>query len=258
MPRPYTAFWIHDRDGEFLSWSQARASGLAAAVRHLAVTAAKEEGLPEEWIKRFVAGHVERGDNNRLSYLALPTTGYRLRHCDTSTVPDGEIRRVMIAEPWGGTGLNARWLRERLADKEIVSERGDFAGRLVPIPLGDSDIFDGILGLYMRPSRCWATVTPIVLPGEDQNLRGKRLDLVRRCFAHAGLPYPVEFRLLGGPTWRGSLAGKYVVPPYLKGFPLVHLRVEFNQPVAGPIALGSGRHCGLGVLAGCDVLLEVG
>ncbi len=247
LPRPYVAFLIRDRgerEGEFLSWRPTRASGLAASVRGLAAAAAVEEGLPGEWITRYVTGHVERGDNERLSYLALPTTGYRWA--------DGRIRRVMIAEPWGGTGMHVRWLRERLAWKEIVNEQGTFAGRLVPITMGSPDIFDGVLGLYMKPSRRWASVTPVVLPGEDKHLRGKRMDLIRRCFSHAGLPNPARFRVLDGCVWEGRLVDEYKRPPYLEGFPMTHLEVEFDQPVSGPIALGSGRHCGLGILAGCD------
>jgi hypothetical protein len=33
----------------------------------------------------------------------------------------------------------------------------------------------------------------------------------------------------------------------------VHIRIIFEHSVAGPLSIGAGRHCGLGVLAGQPV-----
>jgi hypothetical protein len=36
---------------------------------------------------------------------------------------------------------------------------------------------------------------------------------------------------------------------HLQGLPSTKLTVRFRVPLAGPISVGSGRHCGLGLLA---------
>jgi CRISPR-associated protein Csb2 len=46
----------------------------------------------------------------------------------------------------------------------------------------------------------------------------------------------------------GRLAG-YVRPKHLEGLTAVHVRLTFECAVAGPLSVGAGRHCGLGVLA---------
>jgi len=39
------------------------------------------------------------------------------------------------------------------------------------------------------------------------------------------------------------------VPAYLKDFPRTHALIVSAEPVPGPLALGAGRHIGLGVFA---------
>lgn len=250
LPRHFAAFWILDeaakkRADGLREWPVARCTGLAAAVRKLAEEAAVEDGLDEAWIRRFITGHVEKGDHDRLSYMCLPTTG--------GNHLDGMVRRVLVAEPFGGTGVHSRWLKRRLAGKVIRNLEGRFAGRLEPIPLADPS--DGILGLYFQPSQRWASVTPVVLPGKYTDYDGM-LNLVKRSFDHAGLPYPAAFRIVPRPPWGGAHLPRYVrkedVPEYLRGVRQVHVEVEFSRPMYGPISLGSGRHVGLGVLAGLD------
>ena len=43
-------------------------------------------------------------------------------------------------------------------------------------------------------------------------------------------------------------ATRYLVPDKVSG-PLFHVRVRFAKPVVGPLAIGSGRHRGMGVFA---------
>ena len=38
-------------------------------------------------------------------------------------------------------------------------------------------------------------------------------------------------------------------PEYLGHLPAWHVRIVFRSPTSGPVALGAGRHCGLGVFA---------
>jgi CRISPR-associated protein Csb2 len=50
-------------------------------------------------------------------------------------------------------------------------------------------------------------------------------------------------------------AGRYAVPPYLARLPRYHVRIGWRTaegtavPVGGPVAVGAGRYCGLGLFA---------
>jgi CRISPR-associated protein Csb2 len=84
--------------------------------------------------------------------------------------------------------------------------------------------------------------------------------LLRKAIVQAGFPAvlaqaaELEWRLAG---FRPGvdLATAYDVPAYLKGFPRYHVRIRWRDAagrpvmVPGPVALGAGRYCGLGLLA---------
>jgi CRISPR-associated protein Csb2 len=57
----------------------------------------------------------------------------------------------------------------------------------------------------------------------------------------------VEFAS-GGPIAGVHVATQYRAKGYLGETPKLHLRVTFDRPVAGPLAVGRGRHVGFGVL----------
>ena len=129
-PRPFTAFALHPINGgdNFAAISRDRAVHVAAMLRHAACDAAKddldEEGWrTEEWGRRFVAGHGQDKSNNRrarednyprFSYLPLPTI-------DPRGVASN-IRRVIIAEPFGGDGRSIEWAINRLAGSPLYKE----------------------------------------------------------------------------------------------------------------------------------------
>jgi CRISPR-associated protein Csb2 len=129
-PRPFAAFFLRpiDGGGNFAAISQDRAVQVAAMLRHAACEAAKgdldEEGWrTEEWGRRFVAGHGQDKSNNRrarddnyprFSYLPLPTI-------DPRGVASN-IRRVIIAEPFGGDGQSIEWAINRLAGSPLYKE----------------------------------------------------------------------------------------------------------------------------------------
>lgn len=113
---------------------------------------------------------------------------------------------------------------------------------------------------YLRPSRRFATVTPIVLDrhlksrGEDREqeiraaievacgrigLPAPRAVLVDRHAAVEGAP---SVRVGGTPDWV-----RWRVPAELASRQLTHAVLEFAEPVAGPVLLGAGRFCGLGL-----------
>jgi CRISPR-associated protein Csb2 len=77
---------------------------------------------------------------------------------------------------------------------------------------------------------------------------------VRRALEQAGLPSDSasSIELRSDSFWASGFAARdYAAPVHLHPLPRYHLRIVFRDPVAGPLALGAGRHCGLGLFAAC-------
>lgn len=122
---------------------------------------------------------------------------------------------------------------------------------------------------YARASRLWATLTPLVLDrhlksvsaGDRQaemealiadacerdfgvrprRLADGRIDVVAdKHAAVSGAPsaYPSG----KSPRWTG-----WSLPPTLTSRHLTHAVIAFDEPVAGPMLIGAGRFCGLGL-----------
>lgn len=158
------------------------------------------------------------------------------------------IARVLVV---GSPGLDAEmaWLRGGLAGLE-VSWRGAPQAVLEPLPL----VGDAVLEKYVATSRSWSTVTPVILPGHDDRSPRKAEGLLLKSFLQAGLTREVvdgiqdlEWREVGFRVGV-SRARAYAPPDKVRG-PMFHVRVVFSSDVPGPLAVGSGRHRGLGVFA---------
>jgi CRISPR-associated protein Csb2 len=142
-------------------------------------------------------------------------------------------------------------------------------------PLGDEDRFpemfleridrnDKVLPYYTGVARIWASVTPVLLPGYDnrkdhrgnhQKLLVRAEQLVRKALGQAGIDTSVCIELSRVPYWTGSLHSRDYQPRQkLSNYPRWHVRLTFDRPWTGPLAIGAGRHCGLGLFAACDNL----
>lgn len=234
--RPFIAFRIVDHQGRVLAFDGARRGpDVCAWLRHATSTVAK--GWPFGPTDILVHGHVPASSEKtrRLSYLALPTL--TPRRVDS-------IRRVLVA----GT-VECRdeidWLEQRLAGQELV-----WADRVVGFlePLAQED---AVLEAYVGVAHTWSTVTPVVCPGYDDRSPAKTQRLLEKAFAQAGIPSEA----IAAIEWSGvgyragvTLASRYRVPDKVKG-PAYHVRVTFHQPFRGPLAIGSGRHRGVGLFA---------
>jgi CRISPR-associated protein Csb2 len=116
-----------------------------------------------------------------------------------------------------------------------------------------------VLPFYTATARVWSSVTPVLLPGYDDRKqhRGdqqKRLaraaQLTAKALAQADIEAAAEIELSPVPFWPGSLhVREYVPREKLRHYPRYHVRLAFDRPVTGPLAIGAGRHCGFGVLA---------
>jgi CRISPR-associated protein Csb2 len=156
------------------------------------------------------------------------------------------------------------------------------------VPLGERD---DVLGRYIRSARNWATVTPVVLPflrgpdrAQHEGARGAASvpSIVRpededriphrtaqevqkavlraekqflKAIRHAGLPLDLleEFELRAEPYWPGTAPARhYFLPDHLKNAIVCHVRLRWKIDVSGPLSIGGGRFCGLGLFAATD------
>ncbi len=61
----------------------------------------------------------------------------------------------------------------------------------------------------------------------------------------------LPMRTLATAFWR-EMVWRYVVPKHLEKFPRAHVIITFAENLPGPLAIGSGRHSGLGAFAALD------
>jgi CRISPR-associated protein Csb2 len=263
---PFAAFQLLTLDAaRFQPYSPARQTiAVAGMLRHATAAAARAAGRAEDWVNSFVLGHgggpsgQARGEaaDNRFTYLPLPTVEERGRAGGPKRFVVGSIRRALVVGPPGGTGEATAWARRALSGRELLPANARTPGALLSL-IPDSD---GRLRHYVGASSAWSTVTPVVLPGYDDAQPGKAERLLRRAIRQAGFretwarDVEVELRRVG---FREGLdpATRYGPPAYLKGYPRYHVRVRWRDPagqplsVRGPVVLGAGRYCGLGLFA---------
>jgi len=245
-PRPHVVFFLEptgdeERGPAFL---QTRATLVAAMLRSVTCEAAKNDPhWKDKDTEKYVAGHAGGAEESlqRFSYLALPSVGHP--HVD------GLIRRVLIAEPYGTSGEHSRWAKRRLNRNNLLDEKtGKPCAVLAPI----EDRNDGVLAPYLNSAQTWFSVTPVILPGQDDHKRAKAEKLLIKAIVQAGIDFAAvaELRLQKAPFWRGSQHPRqYFAPKHLRHLPCWHIALRFRQQIAGPLAIGAGRHCGLGIFA---------
>ena len=187
---------------------------------------------------------------------------------------DGHLDHILI---WAPMGLGAEAQAAIRAARKAFTKGGIEPLRLALAATGDLRDLVRLPGKYGQRIACiagraetWQSVTPFVPPryvkAKGRNtLEGQiRADLFSRGFlepaaVHQLAPMPRD-RSDAAPT-KGAVAGadeatwsrfRYYIlsrrrgpePPITCGF---SIRLEFEHPVSGPIALGYGSHFGLGL-----------
>jgi CRISPR-associated protein Csb2 len=240
---------LHPETGRLL-WldPQRHARNVAAWLRH--AVGELSMSWPYGASDLIVHGHAAVGAQAaarpyaRLSYVPLPSITPR---------GVGAIGRVIVV---GSQGLERHidWIRPRLAGLEL-SWQGTARAVLEPLSISQ-ELADGdaVLRSYIRNAYEWTTVTPVVLPGHHGGSPRKAEGLLRKAFVQAGLEPEIvgsirelEWRDVG---FRAGVerAGDFALPDKIRG-PRFHVRVRFGMPVVGPLAIGTGRHRGLGIFA---------
>jgi CRISPR-associated protein Csb2 len=158
----------------------------------------------------------------RLAIYPLPTLDFK----------DGMIRRVVIAS------TEATLVKAATAKLAGVS-LGEGHGYLMPAE------HDAVFSDYTAASCKWNSVTPVLQSGYHNGDAKKRAKVYAKMFKHAGLPMPIAVHEVKQRTESFKVSAKHGHDK----LPRVNLRVEFAEPVAGVVALGSGRYSGLGIFA---------
>ena len=219
-----------------------------------------------------VSGHLANGAPTgapHIGFLALPNVGHEHG--------DGRVMGMVIALPQAldevardatlrGIG---RWEHERDGSSlELRTGRGgvvEMRRRQPPFALVSLR-----QPVWARPSRWWASSTPVALPTHPGALsRGspaarakawaRAEEAVAKSCEHVGLPRPVDVRVSVAPHLVGARPAHHY-PVFRQGRRanggvvrrLVHAAVEFAEPVRGPLVLGAGRFVGLGLMRPVD------
>jgi len=265
--RPFVIFKLVKHDGNGARYSHHKLIHLAGMVRHLAIEKMEFDppaDVDEQWVRRYVAGHQDAEDKRagkphaQFSYLPLPS----IRHI--SKVPtDPAVRLVMVSAPVGDDAKLSHLARrlDGLPLQALPNTQLDGAVRLERIN-GVNSAEDKVSYLYTEPARAWASVTPIILPGHDDHKPTKTRRLIEKALAQSGVELPCEFEWSAFSRFQKSLSAHkydrqgrltgYIRPNYLLDRTAVHLTLRFEKPIPGPLVIGAGRHCGLGLMAAID------
>lgn len=214
-----------------------------------AILAACPDPIPE-----WVSGHRADGKPSADPHLALlPLPFVDHEHAD------GRLMGMALALPRGIDPLEAaRCLGPLLHDVHGLTRRNKlFAGQWlecsVEIETRETPPANLRAELWTRPSRTWASVTPVVL---DRHFDGKdkwerAAETVKDGCERIGLPRPKEVLLHSVSLVEGV--------PHAREFPYLtrkkdggrmhhsHAIIVFETEVAGPVVVGAGRFRGYGL-----------
>ncbi len=263
-PPPCFAFSLLTLDSaRYQSFATTSTAKVAAMLRHATAQAATAAGLDPNLIATKILGHGEdsRGsphqpvDGGRVQYLPIPSLEKRRQDGTDNHV--GRIRRALITVP-ANAGTELDWLSRLLPGSEVISETtGSPVALLTALPRSD-----GMIKRYLAPqgAHCWSTVTPVILPGRDDRKEKKTESLLRKALVQAGFSSELARQAIIDwskvADWPGAdHADRFFVPKHLANYPRYHVRIAWfdhhGAPlrIPGPIAVGGGRYCGLGLFA---------
>lgn len=247
--------------------------GAALVAREIRTALMSGYGKVGEDVPVVISGHDSDGSPTRSPHLAivpLSFTGF--------PYADGRVLGFGLIPPSGfplfEDEVFLRVLR-RLAPLdenmgrrvlEVKSPRGTASDRAFSLRLSPSFEASSTLRsldptLYVRESRNFASVTPIVLDRFLKKRGDARTSEIAEQIASAcervGLPTPTKVLPSINSVFTGaepSLPGRdaprwlnWRVPASLAGRQLIHAEIEFEAPVSGPVLIGAGRFVGMGL-----------
>ena len=236
-------FSFRDLEGEFVEFGALDAARVGGMLRHAAGETAKGLGWNPKIASSFVFGHNTERDT-RISYTPIPSVHGKYA--------DGSIRRALLRGP-AGSGYPGEHrdlcvqLMKAMVGKELINEET----RKPCAILQEVNTEDSVSSGFTGKSKVWESATPVVLDGCDGRSEAKAEKLVFKCLERAGIKGSISrMWTQQAPFFPKAFSAKdYFVAEHLRNRTRVHVHIEFTEPMRGPLALGGGRHSGLGVFA---------
>ncbi len=215
-----------------------RAAVVAHGLKQAALARYQEDhGDPASWLH----GHVNEGESEYqlARFLALPNVGH--------PHSDGKIHGAAVWVPRGVDEIEARNLARTLSSIQSLSL---VDGSTVTVDRSRRS-WTTNPRRWQGPARRWVTALPAV---SDRHQRIDSAAVTRWC-EQAGLPVPVRIRISRKPLLPGGVdlhPTETRRPGHAQTRPYVHVGLVFEEPVVGPVVIGSARSYGLGLCAPCD------
>ncbi|MBP7797954.1 MAG: type I-U CRISPR-associated protein Cas5/Cas6 [Thermoanaerobaculaceae bacterium] len=212
-----------------------------------------------EPIPEWVSGHTPDGaatTRPHLALLPLPFAGSR--HAD------GRLMGVAVAlprqlDPVEASRVLEPWLwTPEGAPRTLRLFDGQWLECQATLETREARPWSLDVERWVRPSRCWATVTPVVL---DRHFDGPRkwdraAETVADACERIGLPRPSEVLLHPVSLVEGVPRSSNFQPITRKNnggrMHHTHAVIVFDSPVTGPVAVGAGRFRGYGLCLPMD------
>lgn len=234
--------------GEWVIFRQE--GGLLPLEATLRLTQAVRTFLSESAPPDLMPWVLGQGNHPHLAILPLPFVGGRYG--------TGRIMGVAVVFPSevsDAVRLQLYRLMTQLKDMSVPGV-GSVQLRRVP-PAGLPDLPRSLQPIaWTNKSATWQSVTPVILDRFPKGGEADAVAQVRQSCERTGLPAPSEVSF--------TRTGTFIGVPQVRGFvlrlregelprPAWHVTLRFDQPVQGPVLLGSGRYLGLGL---CRPVLE--
>ena len=246
-----------------------------------ALRGALQKHCPRQPPPAIISGHEEDGRPGRDPHLAIVPLPYVASHH-----ADGQILGIAVILPRTASENDRREVADAISEwEQNEQQHGQTPGHHDFVPGQDTPVMRLRMGragtmlvqrlVYGQPnlmtlrtstwtsaSHCWVSATPIALdrnPGNlhDRNARkrakafAEATKTIQRACTHVRLPQPAYVDVVRAAVLPGTTKPQNFPP-----FPLerrkhrrvlVHARLWFDEPVAGPVLLGAGRFFGLGL-----------
>lgn len=255
VPPRVLHFELRHTKGAFAPWPLTDVMQLLVGLRDQAA-ARLSDSLPSQsaTFERLLSGKGAGASDlpQRIRILPIPSVG--AEHADMA------VRRVLIEVPVE-CPVRVDDLRWAFAGLQPLEREKEGAPDGVLVSTGDSQMADR----FGRSARLYRTVTPAVLPdgrrrrlvtgdtksgGERASEEAQGRSAVMQALRHAGIrARPTDIRVQREPfRRRGGRADLFDVAKRFSKHALWHVEVRFSMPITGPLAIGDGRFCGLGMM----------
>ncbi|WPD19813.1 type I-U CRISPR-associated protein Csb2 [Thermaerobacter composti] len=228
--------------GEFFPFRIRGRWPLAAALTLTATVRAAVLSLADEPVPSILHGH---DDRVHCAYVPLPFVG--------ADHADGSVLGFAVVLPRGVSWPERQAVFRALGKLRCLELPGGRVLEAKPVNAFATARTPSTLTpwRWCRPARVWASVTPVVFDRFPRR-RHRAAEVLADSCRFVGLPAPRQVTVSQASPLRGVPRSRDFRVRRQPDEPLryvAHVILEFDQPVEGPVLLGSGRYFGLGFFA---------